>query len=128
MKCQKCHHFFVVLSDVDSKRGLKENKEDAKSGFYKKPPPPPKKVMNAERLLIFFILTSISLHKFGILQIYEYLNKYVVGQEHAKKVLSVAVYNHYKRIYNNIPLNANSDTSASQAFSQRGSLINKNII
>uniref|UniRef100_A0A1D1XYK9 ATP-dependent Clp protease ATP-binding subunit ClpX n=1 Tax=Anthurium amnicola TaxID=1678845 RepID=A0A1D1XYK9_9ARAE len=28
------------------------------------------------------------------------LDKYVVGQEHAKKVLSVAVYNHYKRINN----------------------------
>ncbi len=26
------------------------------------------------------------------------LDKYIVGQEHAKKVLSVAVYNHYKRI------------------------------
>ncbi|CAO2634577.1 ATP-dependent Clp protease ATP-binding subunit clpX-like, mitochondrial, partial [Lemmus lemmus] len=31
------------------------------------------------------------------------LDKYVVGQSFAKKVLSVAVYNHYKRIYNNIP-------------------------
>jgi len=30
--------------------------------------------------------------------IYESLNQYVVGQERAKKVLSVAVYNHYKRI------------------------------
>jgi ATP-dependent Clp protease ATP-binding subunit ClpX len=29
--------------------------------------------------------------------IYEHLNEYVVGQEQAKKVLSVAVYNHYKR-------------------------------
>ncbi|RKZ01033.1 MAG: ATP-dependent Clp protease ATP-binding subunit ClpX [Candidatus Hydrothermota bacterium] len=28
----------------------------------------------------------------------EYLDKYVVGQEYAKKVLSVAVYNHYKRL------------------------------
>lgn len=27
------------------------------------------------------------------------LNKYVIGQDRAKKVLSVAVYNHYKRIY-----------------------------
>ncbi|CAA7051669.1 unnamed protein product [Microthlaspi erraticum] len=27
------------------------------------------------------------------------LNKFVIGQERAKKVLSVAVYNHYKRIY-----------------------------
>ena len=31
-------------------------------------------------------------------RIYEQLDKYVVGQDRAKKVLSVAVYNHYKRI------------------------------
>lgn len=30
--------------------------------------------------------------------IYRVLNQYVVGQERAKRVLSVAVYNHYKRI------------------------------
>jgi ATP-dependent Clp protease ATP-binding subunit ClpX len=30
--------------------------------------------------------------------IYEKLGEYVIGQEQAKKVLSVAVYNHYKRI------------------------------
>jgi ATP-dependent Clp protease ATP-binding subunit ClpX len=29
------------------------------------------------------------------------LDQYVIGQDHAKKVLSVAVYNHYKRIANN---------------------------
>ena len=31
-------------------------------------------------------------------QIKAYLDKHVVGQEEAKKTLSVAVYNHYKRI------------------------------
>jgi len=31
-------------------------------------------------------------------QIFDHLSEYVVGQEQAKKVLSVAVYNHYKRI------------------------------
>jgi ATP-dependent Clp protease ATP-binding subunit ClpX len=31
-------------------------------------------------------------------EIYERLGEYVIGQEQAKKVLSVAVYNHYKRI------------------------------
>jgi ATP-dependent Clp protease ATP-binding subunit ClpX len=31
-------------------------------------------------------------------EIYEFLNDYIVGQDQAKKVLSVAVYNHYKRI------------------------------
>jgi ATP-dependent Clp protease ATP-binding subunit ClpX len=31
-------------------------------------------------------------------EIYEFLNDYIIGQEHAKKILSVAVYNHYKRI------------------------------
>nr|XP_021196889.2 ATP-dependent Clp protease ATP-binding subunit clpX-like, mitochondrial isoform X1 [Helicoverpa armigera] len=76
VKCDKCHHFFVVLSEVDTKKSIKDN-ADNKSGFYRKPPPPPKKI-------------------------FEYLNKHVVGQEYAKKVLSVAVYNHYKRIYNNV--------------------------
>ena len=33
--------------------------------------------------------------------IYSRLEDYVVGQEQAKKVLSVAVYNHYKRIWSN---------------------------
>jgi len=31
-------------------------------------------------------------------EIYEFLNDYIVGQEQAKKILSVAVYNHYKRV------------------------------
>ena len=46
----------------------------------RKPPPPPRKI-------------------------FEFLDKYIVGQEVAKKCLSVAVYNHYKRIYHNIPVN-----------------------
>lgn len=31
-------------------------------------------------------------------KIYEFLNQYVIGQDEAKKYLSVAVYNHYKRL------------------------------
>uniref|UniRef100_A0A4W5Q9Y0 Caseinolytic mitochondrial matrix peptidase chaperone subunit X n=1 Tax=Hucho hucho TaxID=62062 RepID=A0A4W5Q9Y0_9TELE len=82
VKCEKCHHFFVVLSETDSKKGLNKEAESpaeaVKMAFAQKPPPPPKKI-------------------------YAYLDKYVVGQSYAKKVLAVAVYNHYKRIYNNIP-------------------------
>lgn len=33
-------------------------------------------------------------------EIHAHLDGYVIGQEHAKKVLSVAVYNHYKRLKN----------------------------
>jgi len=32
-------------------------------------------------------------------EIHRFLNDYVIGQERAKKILSVAVYNHYKRIF-----------------------------
>ncbi|XP_039515050.1 caseinolytic mitochondrial matrix peptidase chaperone subunit Xa isoform X2 [Pimephales promelas] len=82
VKCEKCHHFFVVLSETDTKKSLSKDPESAaeavKMAFQQKPPPPPKKI-------------------------YAYLDKYVVGQDHAKKVLAVAVYNHYKRIYNNMP-------------------------
>ncbi len=31
-------------------------------------------------------------------EIYDYLNSYIIGQDQAKKILSVAVYNHYKRV------------------------------
>ena len=31
-------------------------------------------------------------------EIYDFLHQYVIGQEKAKRILSVAVYNHYKRI------------------------------
>jgi len=31
-------------------------------------------------------------------EIYDFLNDYIIGQERTKKILSVAVYNHYKRV------------------------------
>ena len=34
-------------------------------------------------------------------EIYEMLNDYIIGQEDVKKLLSVAVYNHYKRLMSN---------------------------
>lgn len=77
VKCEKCHHFFVVLSETDTKKSFKEFR-DEKISQKKKSPPPPRKI-------------------------FEFLDRYVVGQEYAKKVLSVAVYNHYKRIYHNLP-------------------------
>ena len=33
--------------------------------------------------------------------IYDTLNEYIIGQEQAKRILSVAVYNHYKRLHYN---------------------------
>lgn len=39
-------------------------------------------------------------------QMYQHLDEFVIGQERAKKVLSVAMYNHYKRL--------NASLSASQ--------------
>ena len=86
VKCDKCSHFFVVMSEQDQKAKVKENKDmdGGKLNNSRKPPPYPKKI-------------------------YEYLNSHIIGQEKAKKALSVAVYNHYKRIYHNIPVNKKSD-------------------
>ncbi len=35
-------------------------------------------------------------------EIYDYLGQYVIGQDRAKKLLAVSVYNHYKRINHNL--------------------------
>jgi len=87
VKCEKCSHFFVVMSEQDQRAKLGKDTEELKEGKatnQRKPPPYPKKI-------------------------YEYLDSHIIGQEKAKKALSVAVYNHYKRIYHNIPVNKKSD-------------------
>lgn len=57
----------------------------------------------------------------------EYLNKHVIGQDLAKKVLSVAVYNHYKRIYHNTPSSTGNqsigDFSSATAAARGGDLL-----
>ena len=42
-------------------------------------------------------------------EINEILNQYVIGQQKAKRVLAVAVYNHYKRLRNATPSSRNSE-------------------
>lgn len=96
VKCEKCLHFFVVLSEIDSKKTIKENRNinNEKLNIQRRPPPPPKKI-------------------------FEFLDKHVIGQDYAKKVLAVAVYNHYKRIYHNMPANA-SNSGRSNSMSNEG--------
>ena len=50
-------------------------------------------------------------------EIFEYLSDYVVGQDRAKKTLSVAVYNHYKRI------NALGKTDDSEVELQKSNIV-----
>jgi ATP-dependent Clp protease ATP-binding subunit ClpX len=46
-------------------------------------------------------------------EIFKILNEYVIGQEHAKKVLSVAVHNHYKRLSNEVKTSNDVELSKS---------------
>jgi len=46
VKCEKCHHFFVVLSDMDTKKTIKDGRAaQGDKSLHRKPPPPPKKVL-----------------------------------------------------------------------------------
>jgi ATP-dependent Clp protease ATP-binding subunit ClpX len=47
-------------------------------------------------------------------EIKDFLDQYVIGQEKAKKILSVAVYNHYKRIEYNAALKKNKGLKESK--------------
>ena len=42
-------------------------------------------------------------------EIYQVLNDYVIGQEAAKRTLSVAVYNHYKRVNHVLQVKSEED-------------------
>ncbi len=60
--------------------------------------------------------TEVSFKFFYPQYIKSKLDEYIVGQDKAKKVLSVAVYNHYKRIYSN-------DTSSDVEISKSNILL-----
>src|SRR3990170_8043597 len=49
--------------------------------------------------------------------LYGQLSEYVIGQDQAKKVLSVAVYNHYKRV------NANAASSGSEVELEKTNIL-----
>ena len=42
-------------------------------------------------------------------KLHGFLNEHVIGQDRAKKIMSVAVYNHFKRIVNNLILEEGQD-------------------
>jgi ATP-dependent Clp protease ATP-binding subunit ClpX len=75
---------FVNIADLQGEGGI-PNKQKLK-----------KKKKSGEKKPVIDINNIPAPHK-----IKEKLDEYVVGQEHAKKVISVAVYNHYKRVATN---------------------------
>ncbi|XP_075245083.1 ATP-dependent clpX-like chaperone, mitochondrial isoform X3 [Convolutriloba macropyga] len=94
VKCDNCSYFFAVLSEEDKMKqqeiknasntvtGVNNNANTSQQQYKhteESPPPPPK-------------------------QIYSFLERFVIGQDFAKKVLSVATYNHYKRLRHNLSL------------------------
>ncbi|RNA26258.1 ATP-dependent Clp protease ATP-binding subunit clpX- mitochondrial isoform X2 [Brachionus plicatilis] len=102
VKCDKCNHFFVVMSEdrrsmqnMTNDRAQPKEQDQPKEQSQIKPPPPPKKI-------------------------FEFLDKFIIGQQKAKKVISVAVYNHYKRIYNNLSQSQANKPQTSQSAPKDG--------
>ncbi len=86
----RCADILVYEKNAEFTRGIAE--VGRKSGIKK-----PQAKRNADSLEIdeeSFNIKDIS----KPMEIKAYLDEYVVGQDEAKKTLSVAVYNHYKRI------------------------------
>ncbi|XP_065188827.1 ATP-dependent Clp protease ATP-binding subunit ClpX-like [Sycon ciliatum] len=55
-------------------------------------------------------------------KIFDHLSQHVIGQERAKKVLSVAVYNHYKRLSLAGPSKTQQAPSSEESFGEEGTL------
>ena len=71
-ECIEVCHSLLLENDLGPQRKPKASKKTAKNDDFKLPTP-----------------AEIKAH----------LDEYVIGQDDAKKTLSVAVYNHYKRIF-----------------------------
>ena len=58
-------------------------------------------------------------------ELHEFLNDYIIGQDEAKKALSVAIYNHYKRIGTDSD-SGDVDLQKSNIFNDRTNRLGKN--
>ena len=85
--CDECIDVCISIVHDEMNEMEKENGGEKSTGSTMEKLPPPSKIK-------------------------EFLDQYVIGQEHAKKVLSVAVYNHYKRLNSN---HNNSDVEVSKS-------------
>jgi len=66
-----------------------------------------------------FLTTTVSESKNILLkpkELKSILDEYVIGQDRAKKVLSVAVYNHYKRVFNHDSIEDDTELSKSNVL------------
>lgn len=92
VKCDKCQHFFSLMTEPEVKTNPSTHTHECVQPA-RQPIPAPRKIC-------------------------QYLDKFVIGQTQAKKVLSVAVYNHYKRVNCNIPVKIPTvNSQAAEAFS-----------
>lgn len=108
LKCNSCEFFFVFVDQSERQRPPEDSVSDlpaseAKTTSEKKQA----KLWNAE---------TPSPKQMKVL-----LDDYVIGQDYAKKVLSVAVYNHYKRVAAN--LNESGTKSVSDVEFDKSNII-----
>lgn len=107
VKCDKCQHFFIALSEKKTHANKETQHRHSIADKFNVAPMPTMKTLPPPK------------------KIYDYLNRYVIGQDFAKKVLSVAVYNHYKRINNNIMnvmSQASDNSTTAKVNSQNGGI------
>eukprot|EP01135_Chromosphaera_perkinsii_P009249 Nk52_evm1s1705 gene=Nk52_evmTU1s1705 len=94
LKCEKCNYFFEVQSNDQKSKSSRTGSGAGLGDDLDKVP-----VHNSQETQVGLVnQDAFNFETTSPRKIYNYLNAYIVGQDKAKKAMSVAVYNHYKRV------------------------------
>ena len=115
--CNSCNSLFRNQIRPDAQKlDLKEDESHSDSRLDLPTPKNTRKGSNFEQ---DFLTQNLNFDNVNLLKNRAYLDRYVIGQDEAKKIISVASYTHYKRVNHNTSRKAKEEQTRQEKMAQR---------